>query len=64
MVNVEYAKKCFAAIVASDWTDVHEDMSWLLAAGQGDIDDRYENFERAFQEVFGISSEEAKNFRG
>lgn len=64
MIDIEYAKKCFAAIVASDYGDIHEDMSWMLACGIGDDEDRWDNFEKWFKEVFGISWKEAENFRG
>lgn len=63
MVDIEYAKKCFAHIVASDYNQVHDGMSWALAAGIGDEEERWENFQQWFERVFGITWEEALSFQ-
>lgn len=62
-MDIEKAKKIFAAIVASDYTDLHEDASWTMASGIGDYEDRWDSFCHWFKEVFGISWEEAKDIR-
>lgn len=38
-----------------------EDAIWLMSAGIGDAEDRWENFENVFRETFGISYEDAKH---
>lgn len=63
-MNLEEVKRMFAEIVAYEYGDLHEDLSWRLAAGIGDTEDRWENFCYWFKEVFGISWEEAENPKG
>lgn len=59
-MDVKKARKMFAKLVASNYTDLHEDLSWELAAGIGDTEDRWDNFCYWFKEVFGISWDEAQ----
>lgn len=41
--------------------DAIEDAVWLVAEGIGDAEERWAKFEKAFEEVFDVSFENAKN---
>lgn len=41
--------------------DAIEDAVWMIAEGVGDTEERWEKFEKTFEEVFGVSFEDAKN---
>lgn len=62
-MTTEKAKRIFAELVAYEYSDLHDDASWMLAAGISDDEDRWENFCHWFKEVFGVSWEEAQNPR-
>ena len=58
-MDIEKARKIFAKIVAYEYSDIHDDAAWELSAGIGDVEDLWENYCYWFEEVFGISWEEA-----
>lgn len=43
-----------------DWEDMIQDAMWLMSGGIGDAEDLAEEFDRVFQETFGITFSDAK----
>lgn len=56
------SKIILAALVTKAKNEDLDDAMWLNSRGLGSIEDSWDEFQDAFEAIFGVSWEEAENF--